>query len=159
MSTFGGRVAYANKLIDAEFADGFDFLPMREVVNALPEPDPDRQGGRVRAILLQPGKVLGSGWGLNAMHERSTSEPTLFYMARGKLTDVRRFDRFLLHDKNHNPDIATGTKCYEVGDGPRPVGYGRYLATLVEIDPLQINPQPAPPEGEVIGETEIDLPW
>ena len=147
MSSFGARVAIANAHIDAEFADSFEFTPMREVVNASPEPDPLRTASPCRAILLQPGVALGSGWGLTAMHERASSEPTLYFMARGALTDVRRFDRFTLTSSRHNPDY-TGTRVYEVGDGPQPVGFGRYRATLVEISGIEVppvSPEATPP--------------
>lgn len=147
MSSFGSRVAIANQHIDNEFADAFEFIPMREVVNAMPGPDPTRTGGQVRAILLQPGAGLGSGWSLNAMHERASSEPLLFFMARGALADVRRFDRFTLLSSRHNPD-ATGTRTYEVGDGPQPIGFGRYKATLVEISGIDVppvSPEASPP--------------
>ena len=132
VSIFGHRIAAANAQIDREYADLLDYYPMREVVNASPEPDNDRPMGRVRAILLQPGSMLGSGWSLNAMHDRAASEPRLYFMARDLLTDVRRFDRFALASARHNPDY-TGTKVYEVGDGPFPIGFGRFRATLVEI--------------------------
>jgi len=134
MSRFGSRVEHVNRLMDQEFGDLFDYEPMVEVVNASPEPEKAgvRVGGVVRAILLQPGQEPGSGWSLNAMHERTTSEPCLYFMARGLLTDVRRFDRFTLRTKAHNPD-RTGTRTYEVANGPKPVGFGRYEATLTEI--------------------------
>ena len=132
VSIFGHRIAAANAQIDREYADLLDYYPMREVVNASPEPDDDRPAGKVRAILLQPGSMLGSGWSLNAMHDRAASEPKLYFMARDLLTDVRRFDRFALASARHNPDYA-GTKVYEVGDGPFPIGFGRFRATLVEI--------------------------
>jgi hypothetical protein len=128
-------------------------------VNAPAVIDLTRAAGRVRAILLQPGTVLGSGWGLAAMHERSTSEPSLWFMARGLLTNVRRFDRFVLRSGANNPDL-TGTHNYEVGDGPRPVGFGRYLATLVEISDLTVNPlRSNVAEGSVLTEEAIDVPW
>ena len=150
MSIFGHRIAAANAQIDREFADLLDFYPMREVVNAEPASDTDRPGGQCRAILLQPGTTLGSGWSLNAMHDRAASEPRLYFMARDLLTDVRRFDRFVLIAARHNPDY-TGTKVYEVGDGPTPIGFGRYRATLVEIagEGVPIAPPDAtPPWGE-----------
>lgn len=132
MSLFGSRVAFANAAIDREMTDPMEYTPMREVVNAIPEPDPDRVGGPCRAILLQPGGALGSGWGLNAMHERASSEPKMWWMARGILADVRRFDRFTLTGSRHNPDL-TGTHVYEIADGPLPYGFGRYYAKAVEI--------------------------
>lgn len=132
MSVFATRIRHANQLIDNEYADTFDYIPMREVVNAPPEQDMSRAAGTARAILLQPGMTLGSGWSLAAMHERASSEPTLFYMARGRLIDVRRFDRFILRSSPHNPE-GVGTKNYEVGDAPKPVGFGRFLALLVEL--------------------------
>jgi hypothetical protein len=141
MSVFGARIVGAYQMLDAEFADGFNYTPMREVVNALPEPDPEREGGSIKAILLQPGAALGSGHSLNAMHKRASSEPKLSFMARGLLTDVRRFDRFTLTGSRHNPD-RTGTRTYEVGDGPTPVGFGRYEATLVEISGIDVPPAP-----------------
>src|SRR5580765_3671109 len=103
MSSFAARIAAANALIDAEYADVFWFRPMQEVVNAEPETDPTRRAGEVSAIILQPGIVMGSSHSLNAMHERSTSEPTLYFMARGLLSDVRRFDQLSLRSAPHNP--------------------------------------------------------
>jgi len=144
MSSFGTRIVAAYVALDAEFADSFDYLPMREVVNAMPEPDPDRTGGTCKGILASPGVKLGAGWSGNAMHERASSEPTLSFMARGLLTDVRRFDRFTLTSGRHNPDY-TGTHVFEVGDGPWPTGFGRYRATLVEISGIEVPP--APPEA------------
>lgn len=144
MSTFGARIVAANAQIDAEFADALAYTPMREVVNAEPQPDATRSAGTARAILLQPGAMLGAGWSLNAMHDRAASEPMLFFMARGVLADVRRFDRFTLSSSRHNPDL-TGTKTYEVGDGPIPIGFGRYRATLVEISGVGV--QTPPPEA------------
>jgi hypothetical protein len=142
MSTFGNRIAAANAQIDSEFGDTFAYAPMREVVNAEPETDSTRAAGNVHAILLQPGVGLGSGWGLNAMHSRASSEPTIYYMARNLLTDVRRFDRFTLISARHNPDY-TGLRTYEVGDGPTPVGFGRYKAVLVEISGIGVPQPPA----------------
>jgi hypothetical protein len=141
MSSFGRRIVAANAQIDAEFADLMDYVPMREVVNANPEPDPERGGGAVRAVLLAPGVGLGSGWSLNAMHERAAAEPTLYYMARGLLADVRRFDRFTLTGSRHNPDVV-GTHVYEVGDGPLPIGFGRMRVGLVEISGIDVPPAP-----------------
>ena len=141
MSVFGARIAAAYAKLDEEFTDAFDYVPMREVVNALPEPDPERVGGSCRAILLQPGAMLGSGHSLNAMHVRASSEPKLSFMARGLLTSVQRFDRFTLIGSRHNPD-RTGTRTYEVGDGPTPVGFGRYEAKLVEISGIDVPPAP-----------------
>ena len=82
------------------------------------------------------------------MHERASAEPTLSFMARGLLTDVRRFDRFTLTSSRHNPD-RTGTHTYEVGDGPWPTGFGRYQATLVEIAGADVPAAPA----------EATAPW
>ena len=151
MSRFGTRVAIANQMIDQEFGDLFDYMPMHEVVNASPEPDNERYGGRVRAVLLLPGQTLGSGWSLNGMHERSSAEPHLYYMARGLLTDVQRFDRFSLASTSHNPD-RTGTRVYEVGD-VKHIGFGRYNATLVEIS-VGIRPYTA---AQTVDEDGI--PW
>ena len=104
MSKFGQRIAVVNQLADDEFADNFTFVPMREVVNASPEPDPTRASGQVRVIILKPGAVLGKSWGLATMHERSSAEITVYFMARGLLTDVRKFDRFYLAGPYSNPD-------------------------------------------------------
>lgn len=144
MSRFGNRIAFANAVLDREMTDPMDYAPMREVVNASPEPDPDRAAGPCRAILLQPGAALGSGWSGNTMHQRVSSEPTLWWMARGILADVRRFDRFTLTGSRHNPDM-TGTHVYEVADGPMPYGFGRYSAKLQEIVGPDVTP--APPDA------------
>lgn len=141
MSVFGTRIVAAYQMLDNEFADSFAYKPMREVVNAMPEPDPTRAAGACKGILAQPGAKLGQGWSGNAMHERASSEPTLSFMARGLLSDVRRFDRFTLTSSRHNPD-RTGTRVYEVGDGPWPTGFGRYRATLVEISGIDVPHSP-----------------
>jgi hypothetical protein len=131
MSIFGERVALANQITDLEMADDFIYQPMKEVVNADPLPDPTRTGGACRVIVLDPGIVQGSSWSLRgAMHERSTSEITLYYMAKNLLTDVRRKDRFILDKPNTNPYRQVR---YEVSDGPRPIGFGRFRAVMVEL--------------------------
>jgi hypothetical protein len=164
MSVFGTRIALANKLIDDEFAQLFWYQPMQEVINADPIIDVSRQAGECRVIILQPGIVLGNSWGLNQMHERSTSECTLYYMARGILLDVQRFDRFTLRGSAHNPDVATGTRTYEVGDGPRPIGFGRYRGVCVEIPPqieavnVEIEFMPEATFAEIEFQ-KLDLPW
>jgi hypothetical protein len=141
MSVFGGRIAIANKLVDDEFAQQFFFMPMVEVVNADPVPDTTRTSGACRVIPLIPGISLGQGWSLNAMHERATDEPKIYYMARDLLTDVRKFDRFIMQGSLHNADIATGTRAFEVADGPTPIGFGRYQARMVEIvTPVEAEP-------------------
>lgn len=122
----------ANQIVDNEMADNYTFVPMQEVVNSMPVPDTTRQGGTVRVIILKPGVVLGKSWGLTSMHERSSADITMYFMARGLLTDVRRFDRFVLAGPYSNPD---GPACYEVADGPRPIGFGRHRAIMIELPP------------------------
>jgi hypothetical protein len=131
MSVFASRIAAAWALVDQEFADDWWFAPMREVVNAEAEADPERQAGEVRATILQPGTMLGSSPSLQGMHTRASATPTIHFMRRGLLSDVRKFDRFFLRSSPHYPE--TGTKAYEVGDGPFPVGFGRMRAVAVEI--------------------------
>jgi hypothetical protein len=138
MSFFGQYMDIANQIVDAEFEDVFAYQPMREVINAEPAPDASRSAGLVTAILLQPGMTLGSSHSLHAMHERATSQPTLWFMARGLLVDVRRFDRFALTDASTNPDLVP--RRYEIADGPKPYGFGRYSASLVEIPPTDDGP-------------------
>lgn len=130
MSIFGTRIIQANYLIDQEFGDIFLYKPMKEVVNGPPELDDSRPGGNVRVIILQPGMILGRQLGLNSMHQRSSSSPTLFYMARGLLTQVQKFDRFFLPIGRTNPDVE---REYEVADGPRPIGFGRHKADVIEL--------------------------
>lgn len=131
MSAFASRVAAANSLVDQEFGDDFWYQPMQETINAGAEIDSAREAGQVRVVVLQPGAILGAGVSLNAMHTRSAATPTLYFMRRGLLTDVRRFDRFYLRSTPANPE--TGTKAYEVGDPPIPIGFGRMRSVAVEI--------------------------
>jgi hypothetical protein len=131
MSYFGGLVQEANTIVDAHFAEYYNFVPMAEVVNATPDPDPSRQSGVVFVIMLKPGLRMTTG----GIHKRATAETTLYYMARGLLTDVRRFDRFeLLSAPFTNLDVLTR---YEVGDSPIPIGFGRYKAIMIELPLVQ----------------------
>ena len=149
MSVFGARIAAAYQMLDNEFADSFSYKPMREVINAMPEPDPSRTAGcSARPSCCSRGPSWAPAGALDAMHERASVEPTLSFMARGLLTNVRRFDRFTLTSSRHNPD-RTGTRTYEVGDGPWPTGFGRYQVTLVEIAGADVSAAPA----------EATAPW
>lgn len=130
MSAFGQRIAVANQIVDSEMADDLIYEPMVEVVNGEPEIDPSRESGQVRAVLLAPGGKLGSGWSLQAMHERVTANPMLYFMARGLLADVQRFDRFSLAGPYSNPD---NPRKYEVVGDPHPIGFGRYKVPLQEL--------------------------
>lgn len=144
MSYFGQLVAEANEITDDTFAEHYNFTPMREVLNSKPEPDPDRQGGVVFVIMLKPGMEMMKG----GMHIRATAQTTMFYMARGLLSDVRQFDRFELVTATYSNLDARFR--YEVADGPIPIGFGRWKATMIEL-PL-VEP---PPSSRMQGDT----PW
>jgi hypothetical protein len=155
VSRFGLRMAQANAIVDAEYADDFIFVPMCVPPNGDPIPDGTRTGGTVSVTVLQPGMQMGSGWSLNAMHTRASSDITLWFMARGVLANavdghnVRKNDEFRLAAGATYPERRI---AYQVADGPLLVGFGRYKCTVVEVYwPPDPEPEPDPdpdPEPE-----------
>lgn len=130
MSVFGEMMVRANVALERTFGDTFTYVPMKARVNATPIEDPDRTGGAVIVTLVKPGEELGSGWGLQQMHVRSSSDIRIYYMAEGLLTNVQKFDRFVLTD---GPNYPHGAGRYEVSDGPQQYGFGRYCVKVFEI--------------------------
>lgn len=140
MSRFGLRVALANALVDQELGDILTYTPMRDVVNGEPEVDATRtaSAGSVRVILAVPGSLIGVGFGLSTgMHNRATEEPTIFYMASGKLADVRKKDIFAAAS---GPTFPHKARRYEVADGPQPIGFNRYKVKLFELPLIAGDP-------------------
>lgn len=143
MSYFGKLMAAANVIVDGTFAESYTYTPMRESVNSVPEPDPTRPGGVAFVIMLKPGfKMLQGG-----IHPRATAETTLYYMARGILSDVQRFDRFELSSEAFT-NLDTKTR-YEVADGPIPYGFGRYKATMIELPLIDPSVRSSVMAGEI----------
>lgn len=136
MSLFGARIPYVFQLCQHEFGNDYVYEPMREVVNAAPEPDPTRVelAGAVRAIIVEPGITISRGMrGLAAMHPRDTTDPRLHYFSKDRLVDVRRFDRFTLTGPNTYPFDTP--RRYEVSGDPLPIGFGWYKADLIILTP------------------------
>jgi hypothetical protein len=133
VSQFGKRIDAANHIIDMEFGDLVTYTPMTDPVNGEPVIDADRAGlgGTVRAIIVAPGTMIGAGIGLAAgMHNRASEEPMLWYMAQGKLADVRKKDVVFVPI---GKTFLDKPRRYEVADGPQPVGFGRYKVKLFEL--------------------------
>lgn len=133
MSKFGAQIEGANHITDMHFGDNMTYTPMREVVNGEATPDADRASlaGTVRAILVAPGTMIGAGIGLaGGMHNRSTVEPMLWYIANGKLADVRKHDIFYIEP---GKTFTGKARRYEAADGPQEVGFGRFKVKLFEL--------------------------
>jgi hypothetical protein len=130
MSVFGEMMTRANTALDNTFGDVMTYVPMKARINATPIEDLTRPGGSVKAVLVKPGEILGSGWSLQQMHSRASSDIRIYYMAEGILANVQKADRFVLPD---GPNYPHGAGRYEVSDGPEQYGFGRYYVKVFEI--------------------------
>jgi hypothetical protein len=130
MSVFGLLMTRTNAALTSTFGDVLTYIPMAARVNTTPVPDYSRPGGSVKVILLKPGEMLGSGWGLQQMHSRGSSDIRIYYMADGLLTNVQKADRFVMPD---GPNYPHGPGRYEVSDGPEQYGFGWYYVNVFEL--------------------------
>lgn len=130
MSVFGQRMQLVSPLFEQEWADIYHYTPMHDVINGDPEPDPTRAEADVFVIVLQPGQQLGMGWGLNPMHSRASSTPTLYYRLKTGLMNVQKKDRLQTASTSA---FAESPRRYELMDGPEPIGFGWFKAGLVEL--------------------------
>ena len=130
MSIFGARMEMMSDTMIKEISDIFIFTPMSEMINSLPERDMTRTEARVRVVITGNGVIMGRLAGLTGMQQRSSYSPKLYFMKKDELVDVRKFDRFYLPYRSSSVDRAA---CYEVSEGPRPIGFGWFTSGVVEI--------------------------
>jgi hypothetical protein len=156
MSIFGQRFSFASSLLEAEFADSFDYEPRIGSVNGDSAVDPTRQAGSVRVVLKKPGMILGTGISLGSAHVRASSDIFIKFRAIGLLANVQQFDRFFFTGLFSNPSRPLR---FEVADGPRPVGFDWWEARVLELVLDQTDPAPVADGTDPLRNSEPVKPW
>jgi hypothetical protein len=156
MSIFGQRFSFASSLLEAEFADSFDYEPRIGSVNGDSAVDSTRQAGSVRAVLKKPGMILGTGISLGSAHVRASSDIFIKFRAIGLLANVQQFDRFFFTGLFSNPSRPLR---FEVADGPRPVGFDWWEARVLELVLDQTDPAPVADGTDPLRNSEPVKPW